>query len=118
MKLKILESSWSGWSRDYKPKEIEKEYDIKLNEKYVIKKIKTSHIENGEMVEEEREIFSFEIIEINESSIKIHTFQKFYSTQHDYLDGPQIYDIEINNPVRLNTPTKDYGEIYTLSLIE
>ena len=36
MKLKIIESSWSGWSND-KPEEIEREYDIKLNEKYVIK---------------------------------------------------------------------------------
>ena len=28
MKLKIVESSWSGWSKDYKPEKVEKEYKI------------------------------------------------------------------------------------------
>ncbi len=27
MKLMIKQSSWSGWTEDYKPKEIEKEYN-------------------------------------------------------------------------------------------
>lgn len=31
MKLIIKETSWSGWKKDYKPIEVEKEYDVELN---------------------------------------------------------------------------------------
>ena len=30
MRLRIKQSSWSGWSEDYKPKENEREYDVNL----------------------------------------------------------------------------------------
>lgn len=33
MKLKIVKPSLSGWTRDYKPKDVKAIYDIKLNRK-------------------------------------------------------------------------------------
>ena len=32
--LQIRESSWSGWDRDYKPKEVTRKYNIVLGKKY------------------------------------------------------------------------------------
>ena len=53
MKLIIRLSSWSGWVRNYKPKEIEKEYDIQLNEKYIVKTSNVTLLEDGKKVEKE-----------------------------------------------------------------
>ena len=36
MKLYIKQSSWSGRSKNYKPVELEEQYDIKLNKKSFI----------------------------------------------------------------------------------
>ena len=35
-KLRITESSWSGWTSDYQPKEVTKEYDVVLGKEYNI----------------------------------------------------------------------------------
>ena len=35
-KLQIKESSWSGWSANYKPEEVTNEYDIVLGKEYII----------------------------------------------------------------------------------
>lgn len=121
MKLKIVESSWSGWSKDYKPEEIEKEYDIKLNEKYIIKTRKFSYKKDNEWVEEEKEIFSFSVIETNDSSIKIETYQQF----SDNTDGTinlrsdkKEFIVTDGLPLELKTPTMDAGEIFILTLIK
>ena len=121
MKLKISEYSWSGYSKDYKPEEIEKEYDIKLNKKYVIKTRKFSYKQDNEWVEEEKEIFSFNVVEINDSSIKIETYQPF----SDNTDGTinlhsdkKEFIVTNGIPLKLTTPTMDAGEIFTLTLIK
>ena len=121
MKLKIVESSWSGWSKDYKPEEVEHEYDINLNEKYVIKTSKISLKKDNEWIEEEREVFSFNIIEINESSIKIQTFQPFSDKDNGTINlfsDKKEFVITDEKPLKLTTPTMDSGEIFILSLIK
>lgn len=50
MRLRIKQSSWSGWSEDYKPKEIEREYDVNLNKKYVIDSSTISFMKDGNLV--------------------------------------------------------------------
>ena len=121
MKLKILESSWSGWSKDYKPEEIEKEYDIKLNEKYVIKTRNFSCEKDNEWVEEEREILSFNISEVNDDSIKINTYQVFSDNEDgtiNLLTDKKEFIITTEKPLKLTTPTMDAGEIFILTLIK
>mgnify|MGYP003293035389 CR=1 FL=1 len=120
MKLKVVESSWSGWSKDYKPEEMEKEYDIELNEKYVIKTRKFSCKKDNEWVEEEREIFSFNIIEINDSSIRIQTYQPFSDNDDDTVNlhsDKKEFIITNEKELKLITPTMDAGDIFILSLI-
>ena len=121
MKLKVLESSWSGWSKDYKPEEIEKEYDIKLNEKYIIKTRKVSYIKDNKSVEEEQEILSFNIIEINDSSIKIRTYQPFSDNDNGTINlysDKKEFIVTSEKPLKLTTPTMDAGDIFILSLIK
>ena len=121
MKLRIVESSWSGWSKDYKPEEIEKEYDINLNEKYVIKTRKFSLKKDNEWIEEEREVFSFNIIEINGSSITIQTFQPFSDNDGGTINlnsDKKEFIITDKKLLKLTTPTMDAGEIFILSLIK
>ena len=121
MKLKIVESSWSGWSKDYKPEEIEKEYDIKLNEKYVVKTSKFSHKQDDEWKEEERKIFSFTVVEINDSSIKIETNQPFSDnadgTINLYSDKKEFV-INEGTTIELTTPTMDAGDTFKITLIK
>ena len=110
MKLKIILSSWSKWVKDYKPVETEKEYDIKLNEKYIVEVHKNKELIDGNYIEKEEVVFSFSIVEVNETSIKIHTYQDFI--------GGREFIININNPIRIVTPTRDAGYVYILSLIK
>ena len=120
MKLKVVESSWSGWSKDYKPEEMEKEYDIKLNEKYVIKTRNFSFKKDNEWVEEEREIFSFNIIEMNDTSIKIQTYQQFSDNDNGTINlnsDKKEFIVTLEKSLELTTPTMDAGEIFILSLI-
>ena len=121
MKLIIKQSSWSGWSKDYKPKEIENEYEINLNEKYVVKTTKTSYIKDGKMVEEEREILSFNISEVNDDSIKINTYQVFSDNEDCTINlrtDKKEFIITTEKPLKLITPTMDYGEIFIFILIK
>ena len=120
MKLKIVGSSWSGWSKDYIPEKVEKEYDIELNKKYVIKTRKFSYKKDNEWVEEEREIFSFNVIEINDSSIRIQTYQPFSDNDDNTVNlqsDKKEFIITNEKELKLTTPTMDAGDIFILSLI-
>lgn len=120
MKLKIKQSSWSGWVKDYKPVETEEEYDINENEKYIIKTTEISYMKDNHFIKEKKEKFSFEIVEVNDDYVKIHTFQSF----SDKDDGTisllsKKKDFIVNDkPLKLTTTTMDCGEIYTLTLIK
>ena len=121
MKLYIKQSSWSGRSKNYKPVELEEQYDIKLNKKYVIKTLKISYVKEGKMIYEEKEIFSFEIIEINSDNIKIHTFQAFSDNEDDSINlrsTKMDFNISKEKPLKLVTLTMDYGDIFILKLIK
>ena len=58
-KLVITESSWSGWEKDYKPKEKTTKHEILSNKKYVIGRL------------------TFNITKINKDSIEIKTTDSF-----------------------------------------
>ena len=56
-KLKIKESSWSGWTENYEPDEVTNTYDVVLNKEYSIASSK----------------FQFKIEEVNSDNIVITT---------------------------------------------
>ncbi len=119
MKLLIEESSWSGWSRGYKPEIINHEYRIILNEKYVVKTQKVSYLKNGKYIEEDRECFSFVIEEIGENYIIIKTNRPMSLSKDgsiNLITNDTVFKIELNKITKLVTPTMDMGEIYNISL--
>ena len=121
MKLIIKQSSWSGRSKDYKPVEVENEYEIKLNEKYIIKTTKVSYIKDGKMLEEEREVLSFNIIEVNDDNIKINTYQVFSDNEDGTINlrtDKKEFIITTEKPLKLITPTMGYGEIFIFTLVK
>ena len=121
MKLRIKQTSWSGWSKDRKSEEFVKEYDINLNEKYVIKTLTTSYKKDDELVEEEKEVFSFDVIEIKQNSIKIHTYQPFSDNQDGTVNlnsDKKEFIISEEKSLKLITPTMDYGEIFVITLVK
>ena len=120
MKLKIKQSSWSGRAKNYKPVEIENEYELKLNEKYIIKTTNISYIKDRKMITEEREIFSFEIIEIDDLNIKIHTYQPFSDNKGNTINllSKKQEFIVGEEELKLVTPSTDAGLIFILKLIK
>ena len=108
-------------ARDYKPVEVENEYEIKLNEKYIIKTTKVSYIKDGKMLEEEREVLSFNIIEVNDDNIKINTYQAFSDNENGTINlrtDKKEFIITTEKPLKLITPTMDYGEIFIFTLVK
>lgn len=121
MKLRIKESSWSGWTKDYKPEEIEKEYELKDNEKYIIKQTKLIHYEGNERIEKEEELFSFDITEITDNSITIKTYQPFSDYDDNTINlrsDKKEFMITTEKPIKLVTPTTDFGYIFILTLLK
>jgi len=106
MKLHIEESSWSGWTRDYKPNVKNYEYDIVLNKKYIVKTEKVKKL----FFSKDRESFSFVIEDIGEDYVII----KVNSSILQY-NSVQM-EIKLNETIELTTPTMDCGEIYKISL--
>ncbi len=115
-KIKIVSSSWSGWSKDYVPKETESYCSLELNKKCVVKTRQYSHAD-GKQYEED--ILSFEVVKINDDSVVIHTFQNFSDSKKgiDLRSEKRDFVIKNGESIKLTTPTMDYGDIFTLTLL-
>lgn len=121
MKLIIKQSSWSGRTPDYKPQEIEKEYELNLNAKYVIATRTLSHVQDGDFVNEEEEVLSFNITEVTDDSIKITTYQPFSDNDNGSINlrsDKKEFVISTDKPLKLMTPTMDYGDIFIFTLVK
>ena len=114
-RIRVVSSSWSGWSKDYKPVEKESFCEIKLYEKCVVK---TSHYSDTSGREWDEEILSFEIRSVDDDKISIHTFQDFSYNGNGFGNTKRDFVIEAGESLRLTTPTMDAGDIFTLSLTE
>lgn len=103
-KLQIKESSWSGWSEDYKPEEKTNEYEIELGKEYVI---------GGGTL-------TFKIEKINKNSIEIVTTNPFSSGEGgiDLSTKETKFIVSKDEELKLTTPSMDEGEIYYLKLIK
>lgn len=115
-KIKIVSSSWSGWSEEYEPEKTESYCEIELNTKCVVK---TQQLSDTDENEWEEEVLSFEITSINEDSVSIHTFQVFsdQETGIDLSSDKQDFIINSDEELELTTPTMDAGDIFILSLV-
>ena len=104
LKLQIKESSWSGWSKDYKPEEVTNEYDIVLGKEYRI----------------DSDNFIFEIKKINSKSIIIKTKDAFSDTKNgiDLYTKKKEFKVFLDKEIELTTPTMDEGRIYYLKLVK
>ena len=117
-KIKIISSSWSGWSEDYEPEETESYCEIKLHEKCTVKTRMHSTTDSEEW--EEKDVLSFEVTSINEDSIDIHTFQAFSDNEEgiDLRSDKQDFTIKFDETLELITPTMDAGDIFTFSITQ
>ncbi len=101
-KLEVTESSWSGWSENYKPEEKTYYYDIVLDKEY--------SSESGR--------FKFKVIEVNKDNIVVKTTE-VYSDKEEGIDlntKKTEFTIYLNKKTTLTTPTMDEGDIYYLTL--
>lgn len=114
-RIRVVSSSWSGWSKDYKPVEKESFCEIKLYEKCVVK---TRHYSDTSGREWDEEILSFEVRSVDDDKISIHTFQDFSYDGSGLRNTKRDFVIEAGESLRLTTPTMDEGDIFTLSLTE
>lgn len=103
-KLRIRESSWSGWTPNYEPQEVTKEYDVVLGEEYSINSGK----------------FTFLIEEINNDNIIIKTSKSFSDKEEgiDLRSKKTKFTIYLDEEIKLTTQTMDAGEIYYLTLLK
>ena len=129
MILIVEKSSWSGWSKDYKPTVETEQFDNLKNILYWENILKTSityemgKIEyNGKPTSISKAkitFFSFTIMELGEDYIIIKTnnpMSEGNSGAINLRSDKTIFRIEINKKLKLTTPTLDAGEIYTFEL--
>ncbi len=102
--LQIRESSWSGWDRNYKPKEVTRKYNIILGKKYYTK--------SGRL--------QFVVKEINNDNIVIKTTSSFSDRKNgiDLTSNKKEFTVYYDEELRLITPTTDAGQIFYLKLIK
>lgn len=101
-KLRIKESSWSGWTQDYEPEEVTNEYEIVLGKKY--------SINSGNLV--------FTIKKVNRNYIVIKTTEPFSDNDKgiDLNSNKKEFKVYFEKELELVTPTTDAGDIYYLTL--
>lgn len=101
-KLRIKESSWSGWSSNYTPEEKTNDYEVEKGKKYTI----DSHLE-------------FTITEINKDYIVIETTEAFSEGDKgiSLRTDQKEFKIYLDKETRLVTPTMDAGWIYYFTLL-
>lgn len=100
--LIIKQSSWSGWSEDYVPEEITKEYKVELNKEYVIDSY-----------------FIFTIKKINSNSIVIKSNYPLSDNQDGTINlssNKTEFTVNLDKELMLITPSMDAGDIYYLTL--
>lgn len=129
MKLIVEKSSWSGWSRDYKPIiEVEEFDDLskRFHWETILKTVITHMNGNVEYNDEivpvskaEIDFFSFIIMELGEDYIMIKTSEPMSSNDDGTINlrtKETVFRIEKDKKVKLTTPTMDSGDIYTFEL--
>ena len=101
--LKIIAQEWTGWS-EKQPEEEVFYYDVKLNEKYVVKK--------GGLG------LTFTIKKVNRNSIVIETTDSVSSNEKgvDLYSNKKKFTIKKGKELVLTTPTMDAGCSYTFIL--
>ena len=104
-KLKVKETTWSGWTENYKSEEKTEEYDVELNKKYVFK----SNFNDN---------FTFTVEEINKDNIVIRTEEPFSDKESgiDLSETKKTFKIYIDKETILNTITMDAGATYYLTI--
>lgn len=129
MKLIIEKSSWSGWSKDYKPNIETQQFDNLKNILHWETILKTSitnqmaEIEyNGKTTKIAKagvEFFSFTIMELGEDYIMIKTNRSMSEGNDGRINlnsKETTFKIEKGKKVTLTTPTMDQGDIYNFEL--
>lgn len=104
LKLRIKESSWSGWIKDYKPKETTNDYEIELDKEYSI---------NSDNLK-------FTIKEIGKDYIIIKTDKVFSDKESgiDLLSKKTEFKVYLDKETKLTEAQTDEGNIYYLSLVK
>lgn len=131
MKLYVEKSSWSGWSKDYKPNVETEQFDNLKNILHWESILKTSithskgEIEyNGKITsisKAEIKFFSFTIMELGEDYIVIKTNCPMSEGNDGTISlhsNETIFRVEKGKKMKLTTITMDSGDIYTFELID
>lgn len=95
-------------------------YDIKTNTGNVVKKMDVSYLRDGKEIQEERIVFAFDIIDINEKFITIKTNPMCEVKDRKInLNCPEtIFKLTKNSKLCLHTPTMDGGFNFELFIKE
>ena len=103
-KLRIKESSWSGWTENYEPKEVTNDYEVVLDKEYSV----------------DSDNFKFKITKINKDSIIIQTESPYSDNEQgiDLKSKKTEFEIFLDKETTLTTPTMDAGRIYYLQLVK
>ena len=103
-KLRIKESSWSGWTENYEPKEVTNDYEVVLDKEYSV----------------DSDNFKFKITKINKDSIIIQTESPYSDNEQgiDLNSKKTEFEIFLDKETTLTTPTMDAGRIYYLQLVK
>lgn len=93
-------------------------YDIKTNVRNVVTKMDISYLQDGKEIQEERIVFAFDIIDVNEKFITIKT-NPMCEVINDKINLNNVktdFKLYKNQELTLSTPTMDRGYTYKLSI--
>lgn len=93
-------------------------YDIKTNVRNVVTKMDISYLQDGKEIQEERIVFAFDIIDVNEKFIIIKT-NPMCEVINDKINLNNVktdFKLYKSQELTLSTPTMDRGYTYKLSI--
>ena len=105
VQVKVTESSWSGWERDYVPNETETIFDVAKGDTISLE-------QSGDIV--------LTVIKCSSQSLQIETNNPLSDKDSgiDLTTDKTKFKVNAGKPLTLMTPTMDAGNIIIIEIVE
>ena len=119
MKIKVNKIEWSGWNVGSSA-ESYYEYNVCLGKEFVVSSMEVSTLDSkGKEVFKVRNIFSFKVVKVGKSSIKMLVNGEagggIYLKKRDCFKSRKV-KLNINEVLKFSTKRMDCGETFELML--
>ena len=109
MEFSVVESSWSGWEKDYIPKQTKHTFTVEKGKTYNVGEFTTYSYGKYTTTP----LLTFTITKVLEDGFMFKTTTEFCENHINFFNTKSTFTLKSNTPLQLLTPSHDFGNIFT-----